>query len=154
VIEKKLDDIMSILSHERRSPAHSGSAAATPADANNTFAPAPATYIHGRITIFPGHEIGVDEADRLLHYYSADLVPQFPFVPLPVHTASSMQTSNALLLSAILRICHPLDPDKDKEFERWFRHQIAYRTVVEKETSTELLQALVVFLTWYGHADQ
>jgi hypothetical protein len=65
-----------------------------------------------------------------------------------------MQSSNPLLLSAILRVCHPLDPDKDMEFERWFRHQIAYRTVVEKEKNTELLQALVVFLTWYACADQ
>lgn len=101
------------------------------------------------ITIIPGFEIPLDEADSVLRNYVADMLPQFPFVPLPTSNANSLYKDKPLLLKTIMWICRPPDADTSAAFERWFRQHIAHRIVVSGEKSLEILQAILVLLAWY-----
>ncbi|CAH0055502.1 unnamed protein product [Clonostachys solani] len=95
-----------------------------------------------------GQDLTFEEADQSLHYYQTEMLPQFPFVPLPVCRTSELYHASPLLLKTILRVCRPLGPEKDAIFERWFRQHVVYRIAVLMEKSTELLQAILVFVAW------
>ncbi|CAH0025757.1 unnamed protein product [Clonostachys rhizophaga] len=95
-----------------------------------------------------GQDLTFEEADQSLQYYQTEMLPQFPFVPLPVCRTSELYHASPLLLKTILRACRPLGPERDAIFERWFRQHVVYRIAVLMEKSTELLQAILVFAAW------
>lgn len=163
-MEQKLEDIISILNKGQDSTVLSPAISSGPSVANTDYtmslgqAPQPAfdpsstrptDPAEGEDDKVPGFPITFAEADQALRYYSSDLLPQFPFVPLPVCTARELHAAKPLLLKIILRVCHSLSPEQDAEFEQWFRQNIAYRVVVLMEKSNELLQAILLYLTWY-----
>ncbi len=102
------------------------------------------------ITIIPGYHMPLDEVDQILRQYSAEMVPQFPFVPLPEGSSRELCGNHPLLLRTVLWACRPTGSDFLTAFELWFREQLAVRTVVRMEKNLEILQALLVFLAWYG----
>lgn len=100
------------------------------------------------VDISPGYRLSLDEADRALEQYKNDLVPQFPFVPLPGSNARDLYRDKPLLLKTILSVSRPPDPDCSAAFQKWFRQSIAYETVVLMKKNIETLQALLVYLAW------
>ncbi|CAK7228775.1 hypothetical protein SEUCBS140593_007025 [Sporothrix eucalyptigena] len=75
----------------------------------------------GSISIVPGFRVSFNEADKALQEYAADMVPQFPFVPLPCHNAYDMYKDKPLLLKTILWVCRPPGPEESAAYEDWFR---------------------------------
>ncbi|KAH7207278.1 hypothetical protein DER44DRAFT_779033 [Fusarium oxysporum] len=100
------------------------------------------------ISIVPGFQVSFSEADQALQEYMTDMVPQFPFVPLPGNTTYNLYKEKPLLLKTILWVCRPPGPAPSAAFERWFREHIAHETVVLGNKSLEVLQALLVFFAW------
>ncbi|KAJ3508484.1 hypothetical protein NM208_g15817 [Fusarium decemcellulare] len=152
VIEQKLDNIMSLLS--QRDPPACFTPTATPASnqLDHQSDPSVPTQDQPRaeaISIVPGFQVSFSEADQALEEYMTDMVPQFPFVPLPGSTTYDLYKEKPLLLKTILWICRPPGPAPSAAFERWFREHIAHETVVLGNKSLELLQALLVFFAWY-----
>jgi hypothetical protein len=155
VIEKKLDDIMSLLNQERRqSPIlskpqtpHVRVPESSPFQPSIPAAPSNQLDAEGPYFVL-GQDLTFEEADQSLQYYQTEMLPQFPFVPLPVCRTSELHHASPLLLKTILRVCRPLGPEKDAIFERWFRQHVVYRIAVLMEKSTELLQAILVFVAW------
>ncbi|KAL5607087.1 hypothetical protein FOBRF1_007584 [Fusarium oxysporum] len=160
VIEQKLDNIMSLLS-QRDPPAHTNrplptnsfTPTATPASNQLDHQSDPSVPTQGQpraeaISIVPGFQVSFSEADQALQEYMTDMVPQFPFVPLPGNTTYNLYKEKPLLLKTILWVCRPPGPAPSAAFERWFREHIAHETVVLGNKSLEVLQALLVFFAW------
>ncbi|KAM6523284.1 hypothetical protein FSOLCH5_003903 [Fusarium solani] len=78
-----------------------------------------------------------------------EMLPQFPFVPLPSIDAYDLYKRKPLLLKTILWVCRPPGPEAYAAFEDWFRQHVAYQTVVLMNKSLEIVQALLVFFAWY-----
>lgn len=104
----------------------------------------------GVISIVPGFEVPLEEVDQILRQYASEMVPQFPFVPLPTCTAYDLYKAKPLLLKTILWACKPPGPDPAAAFEHWLRQHVAHQSVVLMNKSLEILQALLVFFAWYG----
>ena len=111
--------------------------------------PAPGEPHTGMITIVPGFEVTLLEADDALQQYIIEMVPQFPFVPLINSSAHDMYKDRPLLLRTIMWACRPPQPHTTAAFETWFRQCIAHETVVLGDHRPEILQALLVFFAWY-----
>ncbi|KAK1845541.1 fungal transcriptional regulatory protein [Colletotrichum chrysophilum] len=142
VLERKLDDIMLLLNRERDLSAQNSQASDSQSsplvglashsqgeeDPNVSFN-TPPTIIDPSteaITIIPGYQVTLQEAELIFQIYTSDFVPQFPFVPLPNDKARDLSVG----------------------FERWFRQYVAYRVVVLLEKNLEILQALLVYFAW------
>ncbi|KAI8254234.1 Transcriptional regulator WAR1 [Colletotrichum sp. SAR11_239] len=100
------------------------------------------------ITIIPGYQVTLQEAELIFQLYTSDFVPQFPFVPLPNDNAYDFYRSKPLLFKTVLWTCMPPSRDLSVGFERWFRQHVAYRVVVLLEKNLEILQALLVYFAW------
>ncbi|RDW76526.1 fungal specific transcription factor domain-containing protein [Aspergillus mulundensis] len=156
VLERKLDDIMALLTREQEHTPHSDrpiGRTTFPSDAAPTTIPSPrqASYQDPEtrsISIVPGFEVSFSEADQVLEEYMTTMLPEFPFVPLSSTNSSDMLKDQPLLLKTILWVCRPPPPEPSAAFERWFRQHIAHHTVVLMNKSLELVQAILVFLAW------
>lgn len=102
----------------------------------------------GSISIVSGIEITFLEADQVLQEYMTTMLPQFPFVPLPCHSAYDMFKDKPLLLETKLWVCRHPEPEACAAFERCLRQHIAHQTVVLGNHSLELVQTILVFLAW------
>ncbi|RTE71516.1 hypothetical protein BHE90_014088 [Fusarium euwallaceae] len=152
---------MALLSQERNRPIESPSSLPsngfTPAaiqaphqDIRSTPLHTPASYPSqdAFINIVPGFQISFIEADQVLQEYTAEMLPQFPFVPLPSLDAYEMYKRKPLLLKTILWVCRPPGPEAYGVLENWFRQHVAYQTVVLMNKSLEIVQALLVYFAW------
>ncbi|KAJ3467628.1 hypothetical protein MRS44_005192 [Fusarium solani] len=163
VIEQKLDNIMALLSRERNRPIEPPSSlpsnAFTPAaiqashqdisSAPSLHSPASYPQQDAFISIVPGFQISFAEAGQVLQEYMTEMLPQFPFVPLPSIDAYDLYKRKPLLLKTILWVCRPPGPEAyAAAFEDWFRQHVAYQTVVLMNKSLEIVQALLVFFAW------
>ncbi|KAE9578290.1 hypothetical protein CGMCC3_g5695 [Colletotrichum fructicola] len=164
VLERKLDDIMLLLNRERDLSAQNSQASDSQSsplvclashsqgeeDPNVSFY-TPPTIIDPSteaITIIPGYQVTLQEAELIFQIYTSDFVPQFPFVPLPNDNAYDFYRSKPLLFKTVLWTCMPPSRDLSVGFERWFRQHVAYRVVVLLEKNLEILQALLVYFAW------
>jgi hypothetical protein len=90
--------------------------------------------------------LGADEANQLL----ADFVvtsAEFPLIVLPFHAdLESLRWERPCLLLAILTACARDHLQTQLEVE--FRKMLADRVVLRAEKGIDLLQGLLVFLTW------
>ncbi|KAK1623866.1 hypothetical protein BDP81DRAFT_331562 [Colletotrichum phormii] len=118
VLERKLDDIMSLLNRDREHSAPNSQASdshpspsinlhltTTQHQSDGSYSPlnstaTPVQLLQGILTIVPGYRVTLQEANRILQLYMSDMVPQFPFVPLPVRRAYS---------ESILRLAEDLE---------------------------------------------
>lgn len=170
VIEKKLDDIVTLLNRygERAAPAERSTEHSPFSKEDNSDTPATTQASDqacpsvpsieplkvslpprsGSISIVPGFDITFLEADQVLREYVTSMLPQFPFVPLPCHNAYDMFKDKPVLLKTILWVCRPPESDAHAAFERWLRQHIAYQTVALANQSLELVQTILVFLAW------
>ncbi|KAH7211548.1 hypothetical protein DER44DRAFT_766398 [Fusarium oxysporum] len=162
VIEQKLDNIMALLNRERNQPIEPSSSLPsngfTPAVIQTsrqdmTSAPSlhsPASYPQqdSFINIVPGFQVSFTEAGQVLQEYMTEMLPQFPFVPLPSLDAYNLYNRKPLLLKTILWVCRPPALEAYAAFEDWFRQHVAYQTVVRMNKSLEIVQALLVFFAW------
>ncbi|KAE8143604.1 hypothetical protein BDV38DRAFT_276688 [Aspergillus pseudotamarii] len=168
VLEKKLDDIMALLTRGRECTCSSERLTERPTDSSKGDTPTTmqASYqdqplaassnqsagtgvYNGSIAIVPGFEVSFLEADQILQEYMTTMVPEFPFVPLSTRNSYSMLKHKPLLLKTILWVCRPPPPEISAVFESWFRQHVANETVVLMNKDLELVQAILVFLTWY-----
>jgi hypothetical protein len=103
------------------------------------------------IQIVPGFVLPLAEADAALNLYRTSYSPYFPFVPVHVTTAAAeLDQTSPFLLRTILQVVVPQTAEVQKSVDRWFRQTISQRVIVEQERCLELLQALLVFIAWYG----
>lgn len=156
MLEKKLDDIMALLTRERECTFPSKGDAPTTRQASYQDRPLAASsnqsagtgLYNASIAIVPGFEVSFPEADQILQEYMTTMVPEFPFVPLSTKNSSSMLKDKPLLLKTILWVCRPPPPEVSAVFESWFRQHVANETVVLMHKDLELVQAILVFLAW------
>ncbi|KAJ5348215.1 uncharacterized protein N7506_001468 [Penicillium brevicompactum] len=110
VLERKLDDIVTLLTREReqasmtRSPQTlepptfiDESLAGTPTQSGQNQGPVPLSTQLTRtvpsedsISIVPAFDVSFLEADQVLQEYMTTMLPEFPFVPLPFKSSSDM----------------------------------------------------------------
>ncbi|CAI7637649.1 unnamed protein product [Penicillium bialowiezense] len=169
VLERKLDDIMTLLTREReqeatiRSPQmlerltfsnESPAGTSMQSSCQNQPSVPPSTQSTGivpsesSISIVPGFDVSFLEADQVLQEYMNTMLPEFPFVPLSFKSSSDMLKEQPLLLKTIIWVCRPPPPEISAAFENWFRQHIANQTVVSMNKNIELVQAILVFLAW------
>lgn len=169
VLEKKLDDIMTLLTREReqasmtRSPqtleppafideSLAGTSAQSPGQNQGpVLLPSQSTRTipsEDSISIVPGFDVSFLEADRVLQEYMTTMLPEFLFVPLPFKSSSNMLKEQPLLLKTIIWVCRPPPPEASAAFKSWFRQHIADQTVVLMSKNIELVQAILVFIVW------
>ena len=100
------------------------------------------------IKIVPGLSISFNEADSLLDRYRT--YSKFcPFIPVsPSMNAWQMFERSPFLLRTILQTAAPQNAAIQRDVGRWFREYIAEHVVVNQEMRLELLQALIVYLSW------
>ena len=168
VLERKLDDIMTLLTREREQASMTcspqtlepptfidESLAGTPTQSGQNQGPVPLSTQSTRtvssedsISIVPGFDVSFLEADQVLQKYMTTMLPEFPFVPLPFKSSSDMLKERPLLLKTIIWVCRPPPPEASAAFESWFRQHIADQTVVLMNKNIELVQAIPLFIVW------
>lgn len=141
VLEKKLDDIMNVLTRDERRGPHSERHTSSTAPYEDSQSADP-----GSIFILPGFQVA--NADEVLSDYTENMTPEFPFVPLSSQSSSQMLEEKPLLTKTIMFACRPPPPEVSNAFETWFRQTIAHEAVVLGNKSIELVQAILVFLAW------
>jgi hypothetical protein len=125
---------------DRRNSAASGSSLSLP----------PVEQVEG-LELIPGVQITYLEAERALKEYTLAYYPHFPFVPIrPGLTAYDFNRRQPFLFRTIVQVSMPQSPHTQKSFKRWFRERIAQLVLVDQEKRLELLQALLVYLSWYA----
>ncbi|VUC29242.1 unnamed protein product [Clonostachys rosea] len=100
------------------------------------------------VQIVPGFQVSWIEANQALQDFRSNMLPQFPFVAVPLCTASDLCKHKPLLLKVILWAIRPPGTQAAAAFETWFRQHIAQQTVVLMVKNLELVQAILVFLAW------
>lgn len=108
----------------------------------------PAHPTEQSIALSDTFRITYDEADRILDYYKAERMSNFPFVLTLVSRAQIMVQHNPMLLIAILYSCRGPSWPNMAAMEQSFRQSIASRVVVHHETTLDVLQAILVFVAW------
>lgn len=168
-LEQKVESIMTMLSTNERSPSAAnwhhpetprrvGGYSATPPTIPEAPLPqmtaqtpcrtASSLEPEQHVDIVPGFSVSLPEAAQLLNEYRTEMLPAFPFCPVPNMGARQMLQEQPLLLKAIINSCRPpLWPLKGVVNE-WFRSHLAHRIVVVNEKSLEHLQTILLLIAW------
>jgi len=103
------------------------------------------------IEVVPGLRITYYEADQALHEYRTTYSAYFPFVPLASDAAAyDLFQSRPLLFRTIVLTALPQSFQDQRAGDKWFREYVAEHVVVRQEKRVEIVQALLVFIGWYG----
>ncbi|KAF5020374.1 hypothetical protein F66182_7602 [Fusarium sp. NRRL 66182] len=169
-LEKKIDDIVSLLENQRKGlspptpqspqemqprPQAYQEAVSTPSliinsPSINLAREDGSTCAGSDFELFPGFSISHDVATRRLDVYRRDYLPHFPFVPIPGGiTSHELHAESRLLFWVIVATVSPLEEKIQVEFKSWFRKYLAEHLVVLQEKSTDILQAILLFLAWH-----
>jgi hypothetical protein len=101
------------------------------------------------IEVMPGHIITTMEAENILTTYRERLVTHSPFVPLPpTQSALQLQHQHPLLFHAIVIVALPADLEIQPSLRQRFREIVAEKLVVNSDRFLEVLQAIVVYMSW------
>ncbi len=101
------------------------------------------------IDVTPGLSVSIEEAERLLDLYKTSYSPHCPFVPIPASTTAwVMLERQPLLLRTILQAVAPQSAATQRAADTWFREYIGQHLVVNQEKRLEILQAIIVYLSW------
>jgi hypothetical protein len=94
--------------------------------------------------------ISLPEAEILLDRYKRLMSPGMPFVPLPVNTtARHLYTQKPVLLQAITVVAFFHDLPRQRELVKHLTRSLSERILMNNEKSVDILQAILVFVTWY-----
>ena len=90
------------------------------------------------------------EAELLLLEYKTNLAEQFPFVVLHLNsTSQSLQHESPLLWKAIIVASLHRNSDRQMALGANLLEDLTTRLLLKAEKSLDLLQALLIFITWY-----
>lgn len=94
--------------------------------------------------------ISLAEAEILLDRYKRLMSPGMPFVPLPSDTtARHLQSHKPVLLQAISVVAYFHDLPRQRELVKHLTRNLSERILMNSEKSVDILQAILVFVTWY-----
>jgi hypothetical protein len=101
--------------------------------------------------LFPSLRLTFHQAATCLDLFRTEYMPKFPFVIIPTTVdAGSLYDQSACLFWTVMATVARCFDDVDAEFKQWFRRHIAEHVVVRQEKSLELLQAILLYLSWYA----
>lgn len=73
----------------------------------------------------------------------------FPFVVIPDDIdVASLNDAKPTMLLAILAVASWKNPSLQSQLEDVFRQEVAFRSIVDREKSLELVQSILVYLAW------
>ncbi|KAI1620278.1 hypothetical protein EDD37DRAFT_697816 [Exophiala viscosa] len=142
-LEERLNGVTSILAASQI--ATSG---LSPLPAAGTPDCAPSAWID----IFVKNDI---EANTMLQTYRSEMQPLFPFVvTYPGTTFAELRQQKPLLVLARLMVSCRHDQSRQLAIARKLRELISYMMLIKGERSLDILQCLLVYLSWYQlHVD-
>ncbi|KAI5459741.1 hypothetical protein BGZ63DRAFT_388562 [Mariannaea sp. PMI_226] len=101
------------------------------------------------LELLPGFRITQLQAAKALDTYRYDLVPVYPFVPLPKNmTARDLYTGSRFLFWTIMSVTIPTSGDVQRNVRAWFRKYLAEHILVRQERRLDILQAILIHLGW------
>ena len=90
-------------------------------------------------------------AEKFLGYFRGSMNSYFPFVIIPKDaTAEGMFQKRPILLLGILATATSMYKPLQRLLDQKFRSVLSERAVFHGEKSLDLLQGLLVYLSWYG----
>ncbi|KAH8664688.1 hypothetical protein BX600DRAFT_498427 [Xylariales sp. PMI_506] len=111
--------------------------------------------LHGRdpfpeqVEVIPSFRMTIEDAQIAINCYREHYIPQFPFVatpsPISVH---ALQQDKPFLFKVIIWVAAPLSSETQRNMDEWFRRYIADEMVVKRERRLELLQGLLLLISW------
>ncbi|KAK5023578.1 hypothetical protein LTS07_009086 [Exophiala sideris] len=95
------------------------------------------------------------EANAMLEIYRSEMQPLFPFVVTsPDITYTELRQEKPLFVLAIMMVSCRHDQSRQIAIARKLRELISYTMLVKGERSLDILQCLLVYLSWYQiHVD-
>ncbi|KIW95391.1 uncharacterized protein Z519_03975 [Cladophialophora bantiana CBS 173.52] len=109
----------------------------------NSVDMAPAAYID--LSINNGRE-----AEIVLQSFRSEMTTLFPFVVIPPSmTFVEMRQKKPFLVLAILMVCYRQDPARQTTIAHKLREMVSHSMLVQGKKSLDMLQALLVYLSWY-----
>lgn len=107
--------------------------------------------VQDSVEIWPGFHVTFLEADRALNLYRSIYSPYFPFVTIPAMASPhDLYEKAPLLFRTVVVTAQGPARSVQAEFNRWFREYVAQHVVVHNEARLEILQAMLVRLSWGG----
>lgn len=137
-LEAKLDRMVALLATSERLPKNLSS--------DVTLSP---EYSSATATSSDAPTPGDMEGQALLETYSKMMIPMFPFVPLPSYMSTEvLRRERPFLYLNISMIASP-NPARQRELSNAIKEYLADRIIMRGERSLDLLQGLLVHLTWF-----
>lgn len=89
------------------------------------------------------------DGQAFLDTYAKMMIPMFPFLPIPSHmSAEKLRRERPFLYLNISMIASP-DPARQQELSNTIKQYVADRIIMRGQRSLDLLQGLLVHLTWF-----
>ncbi|OKP11261.1 hypothetical protein PENSUB_3283 [Penicillium subrubescens] len=89
------------------------------------------------------------DGQALLETYAKMMIPMFPFIPIPSHmSVEELRRERPFLYLNISMITSP-NPARQQELSNTIKKYLADRIIMRGERSLDLLQGLLVHLTWF-----
>lgn len=96
-------------------------------------------------------QISMTEAEARLATFRTTYLQWAPFVYLPAEeTSATLLQTRPILWLSIMVTC-ATDESDVRRLDNLFRKTIAERMILQSQKSIDLLQGILVFLTWYHH---
>jgi hypothetical protein len=95
--------------------------------------------------------INFQQAEECVQLFKSKAA-SFPFVVIPPHMSlDSLRREKPFLLLAVLASSTEANAELQSRLELELRETLSRKVIVNGETSIDLLQGVLVYLTWYGH---
>ena len=99
--------------------------------------------------IIPGLDPGPEQADVLLHVFQTQMAEHFPFVVIPAGTtAQCLRRDRPFLYQMIILSASGRNLWEPKACKRLVMEYLGLHLLVREEKSLELLQGLLVYISW------
>ena len=93
--------------------------------------------------------ISDEDAQRILEVYMMEMMPLFPFVIIPTGTSIRLlNRTRPKLALALMAVTSFHDPVQQRRFGQLFNDMVATALAKETFASMDLLQGLLVYLSW------
>jgi hypothetical protein len=99
---------------------------------------------------FQGYSFAVEEAEALLAAFKTEMVSNFPFVIIPPEmTAQRLHNEKPFLFMNIMAAASYRDMTRQRHLGEDVMKYICDHVVLRGEKSLELLQGILIFLSWF-----
>ncbi|KAE8163279.1 hypothetical protein BDV40DRAFT_287875 [Aspergillus tamarii] len=95
--------------------------------------------------------LNTNEGEELLLKFRTDLMPLFPFVIIPEVSFVELRKQSPFFLLCIMTVCLDHKPTRQQKLELEARIVVSTRIVINMERDMDLLQGLLVHITWYHY---